>query len=88
MARAFYPHEVDDPDLEWLVTTFLGEQPNYIPVEAGPLPIILLPIHECSEPLDPDLSYLLEDDSEELKDETEMCERSKAPVKGVGSRTK
>lgn len=42
-ARPFFPHEADDPDLDWLVSNFLYERPNFIPVEAGPLPIVLLP---------------------------------------------
>lgn len=45
-ARPFYPHEADDPDLDWLVSNFLYERPNYIPVEAGSLPIMLMPYHE------------------------------------------
>ncbi len=42
-ARAFFPHEADDPDLDWLLSNFLQERPNFIPVEAGSLPIVLLP---------------------------------------------
>jgi|LakMenEpi03Aug12_release.lakeMendotaPanAssembly.Ray.scaffolds.fasta_scaffold884123_1 hypothetical protein len=42
-ARPFFPHEAEDPDLDWLVSNFLQERPNFIPVEAGSLPIILLP---------------------------------------------
>lgn len=42
-ARAFFPHEANDPDLDWLLTNFLQERPNFIPVEAGSLPIVLLP---------------------------------------------
>ena len=32
--RAFYPTECEDPDLEWLITTFLSERSNYMTVEA------------------------------------------------------
>jgi len=46
MARPFYPHEVDDPDLDWLVSNFLFERPDYIPVEAGFLPLVLMPFIE------------------------------------------
>jgi len=42
-ARPFFPHEAEDPDLDWLVSNFLQERPNFIPVEAGSLPIVLLP---------------------------------------------
>ena len=32
--RAFYPTECEDPDLDWLITTFLSERSNYIAIEA------------------------------------------------------
>ena len=48
MARPFFPHEAEDPDLDWLVTNFLYERPDYIPVEAGMLPLVLIPYHEDS----------------------------------------
>ena len=43
MGRPFYPTEVDDPDLDWLVSNFLYERPDYVPVEAGSLPLVLIP---------------------------------------------
>ena len=43
MARPFYPHEADDPDLDWLVSNFLYDRPEYLPIEAGSLPLVLLP---------------------------------------------
>ena len=46
MARPFYPHEADDPDLDWLVSNFLFERPDFLPVEYGMLPLILLPYRE------------------------------------------
>jgi len=46
MARPFYPHEADDPDLDWLVSNFLYECPDYIPVESGMLPLVLIPYQE------------------------------------------
>ena len=46
MGRPFYPYEADDPDLDWLVSNFLYERPNYVPVEAGMLPLLLLPYRE------------------------------------------
>ncbi len=42
-ARPFFPHEADDPDLDWLVSNFLQERPHFIPVEAGTVPIVLIP---------------------------------------------
>ena len=46
MARPFYPHEADDPDLDWLVSNFLYERPDYLPVEAGMLPLMLIPFRD------------------------------------------
>ena len=46
MARPFFPHEADDPDLDWLVSNFLYERPDFIPVETGMLPLVLLPYRE------------------------------------------
>ena len=46
MARPFFPHEADDPDLDWLVSNFLYERPDYIPVETGMLPLVLLPYRQ------------------------------------------
>lgn len=47
MGRPFYPHEADDPDLDWLVTNFLYERPDFIPVEADGLPLMLIPYREA-----------------------------------------
>lgn len=49
MGRPFYPHEIEDPDLDWLVSNFLYERPAFVPVEAGALPLILIPFNETSE---------------------------------------
>lgn len=43
MARPFFPHEADDPDLDWLVSNFLYERPDFVPVETGMLPLVLIP---------------------------------------------
>ena len=47
MGRPFYQHEADDPDLDWLVTNFLYERSDFIPVESDMLPLILMPYHEA-----------------------------------------
>jgi hypothetical protein len=49
MGRPFYPHEADDPDLDWLVSNFLYDRPDFIPVETGMLPLVLLPFVEEEE---------------------------------------
>lgn len=46
MGRPFYPNEVDDPDLDWLISNFLSERPDFLPVESGFLPLILIPYVE------------------------------------------
>lgn len=53
MARPFYPQEADDPDLDWLVSNFLYERPEFIPVECGSLPLVLIPHHEPKSPPPP-----------------------------------
>lgn len=49
MGRPFYPHEIEDPDLDWLISNFLYERPGYVPVESGILPLILIPYNENQE---------------------------------------
>jgi hypothetical protein len=46
MGRPFYPHEADDPDLDWLVSNFLYERPEFQPVETGMLPLVLIPYYD------------------------------------------
>jgi hypothetical protein len=48
MGRPFYPHEAEDPDLDWLVSNFLYERPDYMPVEAPMLPMLLIPFRDGS----------------------------------------
>ena len=49
MGRPFYPHEADDPDLDWLVSNFLYERPDFLPVETGLLPLVLIPYMDDME---------------------------------------
>ena len=53
MGRPFYPTEVDDPDLDWLVSNFLYDRPDFIPVESGPLPLMLMPFLDQSQKSEP-----------------------------------
>ena len=51
MGRPFYPHEADDPDLDWLVSNFLYERPQFYPVEVPSLPLLLIPyVEDGAEP--------------------------------------
>ena len=43
MDRAFYPSEIDDPDLGWLVSNFLSEPPDFIAIESNFIPFVLIP---------------------------------------------
>ncbi len=70
MGRPFFPHEADDPDLDWLVSNFLYERPEFIPVETGMLPLILLPFREPANveaemDIPPDVDSLVERDTKE-----------------------
>lgn len=56
MGRPFYPNEVDDPDLDWLVSNFLSDRPDFLPVESGLLPLILIPYAEEKEAELPELA--------------------------------
>ena len=60
MGRPFYPQEADDADLDWLISNFLYENPDYIPVEVGVLPLILLPFRDGKVPVSED-AELIED---------------------------
>jgi len=42
MARPVYPHELVDPDFQWLLNTFRETHPNYISVEVTCLPVTLV----------------------------------------------
>ncbi len=42
MGRPVYPYELSDPDFSWLITTFRENNPSYILVEEGCLPIVLV----------------------------------------------
>ena len=58
MARPFYPHEAKDPDLDWLVSNFLCDRPEYTPIEAGMLPLVLVPHHEEVEEVKGEIGIL------------------------------
>ncbi len=69
MARPFYPQEADDADLDWLISNFLYERPNYVPVEVGALPLILIPYKEVGENIE-DIPHQSEENEEKLNDST------------------
>ena len=69
MGRPFYPQEADDPDLDWLISNFLYENPDYVPVEVGMLPLVLIPFREPPSDLDGNVKEL--EDLEDLINEQE-----------------
>lgn len=46
MGRPFYNFEAEDPDLDWLVSNFLYDRPNYVCALGADrmAPLILLPL--------------------------------------------
>lgn len=42
MARAVYPHELQDQDFSWLITRFQENNPNYALVDISSLPLVLI----------------------------------------------
>ena len=52
MGRAFYSHEADDRDLNWLVEEFLSEKPQFQPIETGSNVLMLVPYIETASELD------------------------------------
>lgn len=52
MAIAFYMKDIDDPDLDYMVSNFLAENPDYMVIEGldSNLPIVLLPYYQWEPP--------------------------------------
>lgn len=42
MARAVFPHEIIDPDFQWLLNTYCETHPNTIRVENSCLPVVIV----------------------------------------------
>ena len=42
MARPVYPHEMVDPDLQWLISTYREAHPEMFLVEVSCLPVTLI----------------------------------------------
>jgi hypothetical protein len=47
MARPVYPHELCDPDFQWLISNYKESHPNLIMVESTFLPLILIQVDEA-----------------------------------------
>ena len=42
MARAVFPHEITDPDFQWLLNTYCESHPNSIRIENSCLPVVVV----------------------------------------------
>lgn len=40
--RPFYPHELNDPDLHWLLEVYRERNPKYSVVDSSGLPVLLV----------------------------------------------
>jgi hypothetical protein len=52
MARPVYPHELNDPDMQWLLSTYRESHPHTIMVEISCLPVTLIYCPEAATVLD------------------------------------
>jgi|1048.fasta_scaffold19784_2 hypothetical protein len=49
MARPVYPHELCDPDFQWLISNYKETHPNTVTIESTFLPLILIQMAEAIE---------------------------------------
>jgi hypothetical protein len=42
MARAVFPHEVTDPDFQWLINTYCESHPGAIKLDTSCLPVVII----------------------------------------------
>lgn len=42
MARAVYPHEITDPDFQWLLNNYCESHPNAFKLDSGSLPVVII----------------------------------------------
>ena len=42
MARAVYPHEVTDPDFQWLLNNYCESHPGAFKLDSGSLPVVII----------------------------------------------
>jgi hypothetical protein len=53
MARPVYPHELVDPDFQWLVNTYKESHPEAVTVDSSCLPVVLILIEEMCAVVEP-----------------------------------
>lgn len=42
MARAVYPHEITDPDFQWLLNNYCETHPSAFKLDSGSLPVVII----------------------------------------------
>lgn len=42
MARAVYPHEINDPDFQWLLNNYCENHPGAFKLDSGSLPVVII----------------------------------------------
>jgi hypothetical protein len=51
MARAIFPHEVMDPDFQWLIKNYCESGPPVAVIDSGCLPLVLVLLDERARAL-------------------------------------
>lgn len=51
MARGIFPHEVSDPDFQWLIKNYMEKSAPVAVVDAGCLPLVMVLLDESARSL-------------------------------------
>ena len=51
MARGIFPHEINDPDFQWLIKNYCETRGPVAVVDSGCLPIVMVLLDENARPL-------------------------------------
>ncbi len=54
MARPVYPHELVDPDFQWLVNTYKESHPEAVLIDSSCLPVVLVLVEEICAVVSPE----------------------------------
>jgi hypothetical protein len=50
MARGIFPHEISDPDFQWLIKNYCESRGPVAVVDAGCLPVVIVLLDENAKP--------------------------------------
>lgn len=76
MARPIYPHELSDPDFQWLINSYRESRPGVAVVDSTCLPLVLVKLED----------QVAVADSEEAAVATVPMSSDKSPVIGHGKK--